>query len=403
MNKHLLTLAVTTGLGFSSIAFAGVHNHETFEFSDQAVEQLNLNSLLIMDDQTFVFNNDLLNEDWDNYFASYAPELQSKQAFILHWAGYYSINPKVILALIEQQSEGLSDPSVELESVFKNISDKQGFEEQVKDVVFKLSQRFYAFKHWQEQAVKHDKNSNSIKHLIRPSQVSTAATAALASMMSKQHNLHAQANDSLTRFLDIFEQLSPEQSLILNTDQVTFSGEEQSVQATFTMNLPWSQGYYWYSGGAHSNTGSGYPYSSLDFNNGSGGWGSNTPWVQAAHGGVITRFSSCNIRVTHSSGFATNYYHMSNLQYNNGDTVQPGTLLGRYANSYNQALCEGGQSSGPHVHFTLLQNGQQVSLHNRYISNYRIDVGNSNYDSNCNNFYFERNGRRTCAWQPLYR
>jgi len=94
---------------------------------------------------------------------------------------------------------------------------------------------------------------------------------------------------------------------------------------------------------------------------------------------------------------------MSNLQYNNGDTVQPGTLLGRYANSYNQALCEGGQSSGPHVHFTLLQNGQQVSLHNRYISNYRIDVGNSNYDSNCNNFYFERNGRRTCAWQPLYR
>ncbi len=201
-----------------------------------------------------------------------------------------------------------------------------------------------------------------------------------------------------------FDRLFPESSAQLqhSSKSTVQSAEQQFVAASFSMNLPWPSGY-WYSGGAHSNTGSGYPYSSLDFNNGSGNWGSNTPYVQAAHGGTVTRFSSCNIRVTHSSGYSTNYYHMSNLQYNSGDYVQPGAWLGRYANSYNQALCEGGQSSGPHVHFTLLYNGQQVSLHNQYISGHRIDVGNSNYDDNCNRFYFERNGYRTCAWQPLYR
>jgi LasA protease len=168
------------------------------------------------------------------------------------------------------------------------------------------------------------------------------------------------------------------------------------------MQLPWPTGQGWYSGGAHSNTGSGYPYSSLDFNNGSGGWGSNTPWVQAAHAGTVTRYSACNIRVTHTSGYATQYYHMDSLQYRSGDYVNQGAWLGRYANSYNQALCQGGQSSGPHVHFSLLQNGYFVSLQNKYLSGYRVDVGNSNYDDNCNNFYFEKNGSRYCAWRRLY-
>ncbi|MGR3981841.1 M23 family metallopeptidase [Pseudoalteromonas sp. 1181_04] len=231
---------------------------------------------------------------------------------------------------------------------------------------------------------------------------------ALVSVLKKQvlskDNVNYAKSD-LTGFLATFELLFPDSRAQLqrSSKSALQSSNQQFAAASFSMNLPWSSGYYWYSGGAHSNTGSGYPYSSLDFNDGSGGWGANTPYVQAAHGGTITRFSSCNIRVTHSSGYSTNYYHMSNLQYSSGDFVQPGAWLGRYANNYNQALCEGGQSSGPHVHFTLLYNGQQVSLHNQYISGHRIDVGNSNYDDNCNRFYFERNGYRTCAWDRLYR
>ncbi|WP_392343829.1 M23 family metallopeptidase [Pseudoalteromonas prydzensis] len=412
MKNNIINIALASALGVSPVVFAEGHKHDDFSFTAQSIESLKLNALLVVDDTQFVFNNELLNKDWDNFFALHAPALEDKKELILHWAGYTSINPKIILALIEQQSGLLSNPDADFAAPLIGLSDEQGFDAQVEDLVTKLSQRFYAYKQWQDSqvtAITSKYTSTAISNQAS-SNSSTAATAALVSVFKKRNKLAVDqdivnhSNDDLTVFLATFDRLFPESSAQLqhSSKSTVQSAEQQFVAASFSMNLPWPSGY-WYSGGAHSNTGSGYPYSSLDFNNGSGNWGSNTPYVQAAHGGTVTRFSSCNIRVTHSSGYSTNYYHMSNLQYNSGDYVQPGAWLGRYANSYNQALCEGGQSSGPHVHFTLLYNGQQVSLHNQYISGHRIDVGNSNYDDNCNRFYFERNGYRTCAWQPLYR
>lgn len=417
MKNTIINFALAGVLGVSPAVFGEGHNHDSFSFTTQSIESLKLNSLLAVDDTQFVFNNALLNEDWDNFFALHAPALEDKKELILHWAGFTSINPKIILALIEQQSSLLSNSDADFTNPLSALSDKQGFDAQIKDVVTNLSQRFYAYKQWQDKQLQESqatattaKNTSTAITNSASANSSTAATAALVSVFKKrnklavdQHDINHE-NDDLSGFLATFDRLFPESSVQLqrSSKNTAQSSNQQFVAASFSMDLPWPSGY-WYSGGAHSNTGSGYPYSSLDFNNGSGNWGSNTPYVQAAHGGTVTRFSSCNIRVTHASGYSTNYYHMSNLQYNSGDSVQPGAWLGRYANSYNQALCEGGQSSGPHVHFTLLYNGQQVSLHNQYMSGHRIDVGNSNYDDNCNRFYFERNGYRTCAWQPLYR
>lgn len=406
----MIYVALAGVLGVSPALFAQGHKHNDFNFTAQSIESLKLTSLVAVDDTQFVFNNDLLREDWDNFFALHAPVLEDKKERVLHWAGYTSINPKVILALIELQSGLLSDPDADINNAFAGLSDEHGFDAQLEDVVMMLSQRFYAYKQWQDSQATPETSKYAGEEITNRvnTNSSTAATVALVSVLKKQvlskDNVNYAKSD-LTGFLATFERLFPDSRAQLqrSSKSALQSSNQQFAAASFSMNLPWSSGYYWYSGGAHSNTGSGYPYSSLDFNNGSGGWGTNTPYVQAAHGGTITRFSSCNIRVTHSSGYSTNYYHMSNLQYSSGDFVQPGAWLGRYANNYNQALCEGGQSSGPHVHFTLLYNGQQVSLHNQYISGHRIDVGNSNYDDNCNRFYFERNGYRTCAWDRLYR
>ncbi|KAF7766093.1 LasA protease [Pseudoalteromonas undina] len=402
MKNKIINITFASLLGASPVVLAEGDKHDDFLFTKQALASLKLNSLLTIDDTQFVFNDSLLNEDWDNFFSLHASAIEDKKELILHWAGYTSINPKVILALIEQQSGLLSNPNADIENPLAGITDKRGFDAQVKDVVMKLSQRFYAYKQWQESQDKLKKRNQATQTTS-----STAATAALVSLFADSDRLASNSKNNqqtLTEFLATFDRVFPSNTSQLqrSLNSVDQNNEKQLLAASFEMNLPWPSGY-WYSGGAHSNTGSGYPYSSLDFNNGSGGWGANTPFVQAAHGGTVTRFSSCNIRVTHASGYSTNYYHMSNLQYSSGDYVQPGAWLGRYANNYNQALCEGGQSSGPHVHFTLLYNGQQVSLHNKYISEHRIDVGSSNYDTNCNRFYFERYGYRTCAWQPLYR
>lgn len=392
---------------FAAIVFgaqAQVHPEEAFAVTPFQIQKLDVSSLQLIDDQAFVFSPELNEIDWDDFFAQNAPLLAEKKEVIMHWAGYASISPKLILSLIEMQSGLLSQPDEEkLENPLPGLTNKVGFDAQVKAVTLRLSQRFYAF----EEALNR-------KRTALP-QYSTPATLALQSTLgeirlskqerSRQGVQALRSKDHMNRLLDAYSQVFNGESLIRSqqqkSDEPEFSARRNAYN-TFTLRFPWPSGSVWRSGGAHSNTGSGYPYSSLDFNNGSGGWGSNTPWVQASHGGTVTRYSRCNIRVTHPSGYATSYYHMDNLQYNTGDRISAGDWLGRYANNYYTALCDGGQSTGPHLHWSLLRNGRFISLQDVYISGYRVDVGNRNYDSNCWNFYFEKNGRKTCAWRNLY-
>ncbi|MCF2825951.1 MULTISPECIES: M23 family metallopeptidase [unclassified Pseudoalteromonas] len=386
MKRHYLSACLVALLSHQATA-AGQHDSVAIpEFTAEHISALPISSVMAVNPELFLFSNALQQVDWQQVLDSTAPHLSDKLEVLLHYAGYASINPKLLLALMELESGVISNPDKQsLSAPFGKLSHEQGFDAQVKDVALNLSARYYAFQKLRDEG--------KAKKLPAVNE----ATVALADLT------HTSAN----KLLDTYQTLFNGESLALKADRNIAFSEWASTQAvsaaSFSMSFPWPSGYAWYSGGAHSNTGSGYPYSSLDFNNGSGGWGSNTPWVQAAHGGTVTRYSACNIRVTHSSGYSTQYYHMESLQYNTGDVISAGAWLGRYADDKATALCQGGQSTGPHVHFSLLYNGGHISLHNWYISGYRIDVGNSNYDDNCNRFFFEKNGYRTCAWRALYK
>ncbi len=52
-------------------------------------------------DHNFVYNSDLINFDLREYLKTNAPHLWQHTEFISHWSGYYSINPKVLLTLID--------------------------------------------------------------------------------------------------------------------------------------------------------------------------------------------------------------------------------------------------------------------------------------------------------------
>jgi murein DD-endopeptidase MepM/ murein hydrolase activator NlpD len=120
------------------------------------------------------------------------------------------------------------------------------------------------------------------------------------------------------------------------------------------------------------------------------------------HGGTVTVFSSCNLRVADSvSGWATNYYHLSNLQVSAGATVYAGQWIADYADNQAQALCQGGGSTGPHVHVTLLQNGAQVEMHESEMSGWRVNASavTRDYDSNCTRMNLTRSSITACAYQ----
>ena len=109
------------------------------------------------------------------------------------------------------------------------------------------------------------------------------------------------------------------------------------------------------------------------------------------------------MRVTHSSGIATNYYHMDNLQYASGSYINAGTYIGTYANTKSASLCEGGQSTGPHLHLSLIKNGYYTSLQGYNFSGFYIAVGSSQYDTNCSRNYLWKNGTSYCAGRDIYK
>ena len=59
------------------------------------------------------------------------------------------------------------------------------------------------------------------------------------------------------------------------------------------------------------------------------------------------------IRISHDFGLQTAYAHMSSLAVSAGTYVKKGQVIGYVGSS--------GYSTGPHLHFEVLKNGQHVN------------------------------------------
>lgn len=164
------------------------------------------------------------------------------------------------------------------------------------------------------------------------------------------------------------------------------------------IQFPWPVGSSWAFGGAHTNTGSGnYPLSSLDFGRWEG-WGQNISQpVTSSSAGRIKVHSSCSVSVVMNDSWSTSYYHMDQIPFRTGDYVDVDTPIGRYANNRNQALCNGGHSTGPHLHWTLWEGGYQRHLGDVLSSGWTVHPGADSYDTNCSRMYLHRNGHKQCA------
>ncbi len=158
--------------------------------------------------------------------------------------------------------------------------------------------------------------------------------------------------------------------------------------------LPWepNDGWYW-TGGAHGWSGQSRPYNSLDFSGGNGR-------VLAARDGYLykscERDGSAIVKVVHDNGYATTYYHMVRLtSLNSGTRVRQGEYLGSVGNG----LPCGGQTTGPHVHFSLSKDGNDVSVNGMTIGGWQFFEGPSPYSG-----YAVRNQRRVSpqAWLVNY-
>jgi len=367
-------------------------------------------------ESAFVY--DLARDDFDlsSYLDRHAPHLKPHEEAISHWSGFASIHPRIVLALMDARSDVVSHPTdASLERPFGTLSDEVGFNDQLSDVVTRLSQRFYNIK-----GIKRSTGPSLLRRDVESD--ASPASLVMASAMA-ENSRSVRATDPLDTFETRFAELFPEQAATLRGPETIDRPEpkqdlkqksDRSLQWNYgynsfvppenMMQLPWRQGYWWIPNGAHAHTGSGYPLSSIDVSYSWPRWGGRTYSVAAAHGGYVRVFSRCQVRVTNPNGWATNYYHLEGIQVRDGQWVNRNTKLAVYANDRGNALCQGGSSTGPHLHFSLLYNGQYRSLQDVNLGPYRIDVGRWSYDDNCYNYwlYNEYQNRSICAWNSIY-
>ena len=398
-------LLVVSYLGLGGIyanATTSEIKQSAFNYSAQALQRLVIASDgLLFSDELFLYGRDAEAFDLGGYLAVHAPQLRDKQELIAHWSGYYSINPKVVLALMELKSELLSAPSPDkLRAPFAELSTASGFAGQLRDVLRQLSRRFYSYEAYQRE--------QGLTRFTPDTGALNGASAALLGVLQGANNAPAvlKRSSPLQAFTQHFATLfnmAPEQLRSAESGAETVLAVS-SLPPTNMLQLPWYQGYSWQSNGAHSHTGSGSPYSSIDVSYDWPGWGAQTYSVAAAHGGRVSVLSRCQVRVTNANGWSTNYYHMDSIRVSNGETIAVNTKLGVYAGNRNTALCEGGSSTGPHLHFSLLYNGRYVSLQGVNLGVFRVSVGSYNYDNQCSrfNFYNLNTGNYQCAWSALY-
>ncbi len=311
------------------------------------------------------------------------PKLAPHRVRIIDRLGYHSINPRLLAVLVDL-GDALA-PTTNAEALTAQRIDA---------FVAGLAQMFHL-----GRSTKFTSKSLTAANVMTMNE-SDAGLRAIAETFVRGESRYGQFVDAYAARFGVRN---------LTSDKMKGGVVEAAAPVNF-LRLPWIVGQTgWSFNGVHSNSGGcgsaacAVPRSAIDFSRGWPVWGTSTDNapVLAAHGGTVSVFSSCNVRITNANGWATNYYHLSNVIVANGQVVVVGQPIANYSSTQAQALCDGGSSTGPHVHLVLLQNGSQVAIDQTEFSGWRVNATNltADYDSQCSRMWFSRDGSvNACAY-----
>jgi len=272
-----------------------------------------------------------------------------------------SINPRLLLALLEYESRWVRGEAVDAAHrdypmAYVNLYYK-GLFGQMLWAVNQLSIGYYG---WRSGSLTHVQFPDGSRLRLNPQL--NAGTAAIQYLFSKQHSRSQWAqmidpgNGFLAVYTDMFGDPWARAEIV---DPLLPPGLSQPV-----LELPFQAGIGWsYTGGPHGAWEHDGALAAIDFApfTDHGGCDTTTTWVTAAAPGMIVRSErGVVVQDLDGDGFEQTGWALVYLHIASAGRVEAGTYV-QQDDRIGHASCEGGQATGTHLHFVRKYSGEWIA------------------------------------------
>jgi LasA protease len=314
-------------------------------------ELVNAPSAAGFDVQAFVLSQ-------PGYLATYTEVITETEPAEPGWqivaeaAQRYSINPRLLLALLEQQTGALSNPNADQYTQLHSLGLDApallpGLSHQLGWAGNQLNYGYYG---WRDGSLLNFATADGQFNLVDGRlNAGSFAVARLLALLYKRPG---------------FEQVTGPEGLMA-TYKHLFGDPWATADPAFIpglltqppLQLPFEPGVRWsFSGGPHPGYGSTLPFAALDFAPPSqlAGCAPNPQWVVAVHDGVVVFSDDGLLELDIGDGWSVVYLHLATLDRAPvGTVVTAGIRLGHPS-------CEGGRATGSHLHLARKFRGEWV-------------------------------------------
>ncbi len=324
-------------------------------------EKLIPDSELVYSPSTISFDIAEVVQYYDGFLNGYSEEVDGESTpgwqVVQRVSQEYSINPRILLALLEFQSRWITQPSVEEVTITYPLRYiNENYTGLYRQLAWAANQLNYGYYLWRVDGLSGFTFSN--RRIVPPADSLNAGTVGIQYLMSLLYDYEkwqnvVSANGISQTFTSMFGY-----AFDWSFDPLIPPGLSQpELQLPFEDSVSWS-----FTGGPHGGWGSGSGWAALDFAPPGEALGcvSSDAWVTAMADGIIV--SSEKGRVVQDldgdgaeqTGWSLLYMHIETRdRISAGEMVKAGDRIGHPS-------CEGGISSGTHVHIARRFNGEWI-------------------------------------------
>ncbi|NOH02284.1 MAG: LysM peptidoglycan-binding domain-containing protein [Chloroflexi bacterium] len=297
----------------------------------------------------------------NGYLASYTQDvngiLMSGTEIVQFISANYSVNPRILLALLEYQSGWVTNSNpINLDYPMGFVDENRyGLYRQLAWAANTLNRGYYL---WRVNALSTWVLADGQVVPVDPT--INAGTAAVQYFFSQLDNLESWEKDVKETGLAVTYYVFFGNPFSYAVEPLVPPSISQPL-----MNLPFSAGESWYfTGGPHGGWDSGSAWAALDFappDNTGGNCLVSPFWVTAMADGYVVRASNgAVVQDLDNDGYEQTGWVILYMHVAEEDRVQPGEYL--FANEYvGHPSCEGGVSNATHVHVARKYNGEWIA------------------------------------------